>query len=319
MAKKVLIAPLNWGLGHASRCISIIYQHLHDGDEVVMGGDGESFVLLQKHFPSLPFVQLLPLNLAYSKHNSQIWAMCKALPKIILWAIKEHFLLQKIQQKEHFDLIISDNRFGLFHPTTCSIYITHQLHIPLPKKLHFLENLAQKIHYRVIQNYDECWVPDFENGNNLAGKLSHPSVLPKVVVKYMGPLSRFVRHQNSTPNTTFGVVCVLSGLEPQRTLLEKSLIEKWHHKPEKVLMVQGIYDVAKTPTEIDNITLMPNIEDALLASYLLGTKKIIARSGYSTIMDLFCQHVLEKAELIPTPGQPEQEYLYHHICHNREQ
>ena len=285
MAKKVLIAPLNWGLGHASRCISIIYQYLHDGDEVVIGGDGESFVLLQKHFPSLPFVQLVPLNLTYSKRNSQIWAMCKALPKIILWAIKEHF-----------DVIISDNRFGLFHPTTRSIYITHQLHIMLPKRLHFLENLAQKIHYRVIQKYDECWVPDFENGNNLAGKLSHPSLLPKVWVKYIGPLSRFVRHQKSTLNITYEVVCVLSGLEPQRTLLEKDLIEKWHHKPEKVLIVQGKYDVATTSTEIDNITL-----------------------GYSTIMDLFCLHVLEKADLIPTPGQPEQEYLYHHICHNREQ
>ena len=49
--KKILIAPLNWGLGHATRCIPIINALIEEGLEPILAGDGDSLKLLQKEFP----------------------------------------------------------------------------------------------------------------------------------------------------------------------------------------------------------------------------------------------------------------------------
>ena len=163
---KLLLAPLNWGLGHASRCVPLVQRFLNEGHEVVLGGDGESLTLLRKHFPQLRYVRLAPLTLRYGAGNSQVWAMIKALPKLILWAIKDHALLQALLREEHFDRIISDNRFGLFLSKRAtilqrSVYITHQLHILFPRGWRWLEPLAEWLHARIMRRFDEVWVPDY--------------------------------------------------------------------------------------------------------------------------------------------------------------
>ena len=126
---KVLIAPLNWGLGHASRCIPLIHQYLDQGNEVVLGGDGDTLVLLRQHFPSLRTIELASLDIRYSHTQSQIRAMWKALPKLARFAILDHHYLADLVMRESFDLIISDNRFGLFTRHVRCVYLTHQLHL----------------------------------------------------------------------------------------------------------------------------------------------------------------------------------------------
>ena len=312
---KILIAPLNWGLGHASRCVPLIHSLLDEGHEVVIGGDGMSFTLLRKHFPKLRYVYLAPLDLHYSRSGNQTWAMLKAIPRLLLWRNKDRLMLKAILQEEHFDQVISDNRPGLYNKQVECIYITHQLQIRLTKTWQWAEATASRIHARMYTRFNKVWIPDYEDINHsLAGELSHPSNLrlsrKMTAFQYIGPLSRFhspITHKPSPIN--YEVVAVLSGLEPQRTLLEQELIERYSGKEERVLIVQGLVNHPNTRIKRGNLTIVPSMADAELVPALLNARHIIARSGYSTIMDLETLGVLEKAELIPTPGQSEQEYL----------
>lgn len=321
---KILVAPLNWGLGHASRCVPLIHRLLDEGHEVVIGGDGMSFTLLRKHFPKLRYVYLAPLDLHYSRSGNQTWAMLKAIPQLLLWRNKDRLMLKAILQEEHFDQVISDNRPGLYNKQVECIYITHQLQIRLTKTWQWAEATASRIHARMYTRFNKVWIPDYEDINHsLAGELSHPSNLrlsrKKTEFQYIGPLSRFhspITHKPSPIN--YEVIAVLSGLEPQRTLLEQELIERYSGKEERVLIVQGLVNHPNTRIKRGNLTIVPSMADAELVPALLNARHIIARSGYSTIMDLEALGLLSVSnnkplpvhiELIPTPGQPEQEYI----------
>ncbi|MBR6492662.1 MAG: hypothetical protein IKT13_01875 [Paludibacteraceae bacterium] len=183
---KILVAPLNWGLGHASRCIPLIQRLLDEGNEVILGGDGESLTLLRKHFPKLRYAYLAPLNLKYSKGSRQVWAMLKAMPKLYFWALKDYTMLKALLREEPFDQVISDNRFGLYSVSERSersvlcqakpvcIYMTHQLHIMLPKGWKWAESIASRLHTRIYTRFNKVWVPDYEDPEkSLAGELSH--------------------------------------------------------------------------------------------------------------------------------------------------
>lgn len=323
---------MNWGLGHASRCIPLVRRLIREGHEVILGGDGESLTLLRKHFPKLRYTYLAPLNLRYSAGKSQVWAMLKALPKLFFWSLKDHAMLQAVLREEPIDYVLSDNRFGLYinRPTTnnhrpTTIYLTHQLHIMLPRPWRWLEPLVARLHARIYTRFNKVWVPDYEDADkSLAGELSHPKELKiknyELKNQYIGPLSRFEDYDRSQDNPiaqSYTVVAVLSGLEPHRTLLEKEIVARYLDTDEQVLIVQGLVNRPNTRFKRRNITLVPSITDAELVPALMNAKHIIARSGYSTIMDLHALGLLPsknetpnpQIELIPTPGQPEQEYL----------
>ena len=303
---KILVAPLNWGLGHASRCVPLVQRLLDEGHEVVLGGDGDSLTLLRKHFPQLRYTYLAPLNLRYSTGNRQVLAMLKALPKLILWSVNDHSMLRAILREEHFDQVISDNRFGFYNKQVECVYITHQLHIMLPRGWKWAEPLVSRLHACVYAHFNKVWVPDYkEYDQSLAGDLSHNDAN----VKYIGPLSRFQNIQINRINHNYSIVAVLSGLEPHRSFLERELVSRYAGTDENVLIVQGLMHRPNTCIKRGNITLVPYMSDAELVPALLGAKHIIARSGYSTIMDFYQLGVLHKSELIPTPGQPEQEYV----------
>jgi len=309
---KILVSPLNWGLGHASRCVPLVRRFIAEGHEVILGGDGESLTLLRRHFPKLRYVYLAPLTLRYSSGKRQVLAMLKSLPRLIAWSMKDHSILQAVLREEHIDQIVSDNRFGLYNQNAKCIYMTHQLHIMLPKCWKWLEGVAERLHARVYKRFDEVWIPDYEDLSlSLAGELSHPKTVHGTY-RYIGPLSRFERLKEHEKESGFAVVAVLSGLEPQRSMLESELLSRFAGKEKQVLIIQGRLNKPRTQIKRGNITLVPYMNDAELVSVLSGAKHIIARSGYSTIMDLHALGLLNDSttiELIPTPGQPEQEYL----------
>ena len=317
---KILVAPLNWGLGHASRCVPLVQRLLNEGHEVILGGDGESLTLLRKHFPKLRYTYLAPLNLRYSKGQRQVWAMIKAMPRLLKWAIQDHLMLKTLLREEHIDQVISDNRFGLYNKQTECVYVTHQLHIMLPNGWRWAEGIASRMHARIYARYNKVWVPDYEDPQqSLAGELSHSTfnIQHSTLIEYIGPLSRFKSSQNNLNNLSYDVVAVLSGLEPHRTLLENEIIARYQDSSEQVLNVQGLMHRPNTRIKRGNLTIVPYMGDNELVSVLLGANHIIARSGYSTIMDLEALGLMDKAELIPTPGQPEQEYLA--TLHNKMQ
>ena len=310
---RVLVAPLNWGLGHAARCVPLVNRFLAQGDEVVLGGDGESLVLLRKHFPTLQTIRFADLSLSYSAGKSQVGAMLRALPKIVCAAWKDHCLLGELLDRELFDLVVSDNRFGLVSRKTRCVYVTHQLHIRLPRRYRRLEPLAARLHGWIGRHYTEVWVPDYDEAErSLSGALGHTEKQRYATVRYIGPLSRFDGRENPMRPSRidrFEVVAVLSGLEPQRSMLEEEIVSRYSGKKERVLIVEGKPSKPMLQVTRGNICIVPYIDDAPLMDVLQKAKRIIARSGYSTIMDLATLELLDRAELIATPGQPEQEYL----------
>lgn len=316
----ILIAPLNWGLGHATRCATLIRRYLNEGHQVVIAGDGDSLTWLKREFPSLRSLTLPHLHLHYGRGKSQVCAMLRALPQLIRWAILDHVALRDILAIEHFDLVISDNRFG-FYPSSSfvrshaqairSVYITHQVHIRLPRSWRWLDDMATRAHAWVINRYDQLWIPDYAQYPSLAGELSHGFHPNRIAAKvsYIGPLSRFSPSEDNQPAMPPYTVAVLSGLEPQRTLLEQQLLERFRQSDELFVLVQGLVGKPNTVIHSGNITIHPWMNDCDLQATLSHATHIIARSGYTTIMDLTALGLMSRAEFYPTPGQPEQEYL----------
>ncbi len=304
---KVLIAPLDWGLGHATRCIPIIYELLHNKCEVIIAASGNIKYLLQLEFPQIKFVSLEGYNIRYSQNKKNFSkALLLQIPQIVKAIYKEHKTLAKIIEQNHINLIISDNRLGFYNKNITSIYITHQLTIKTGNK--FTEWLMQKIHYFFINKFDECWVPDNVGVNNLAGELSHPCKMPKTKVNYLGILSRFEKIEETTK---FDILILISGPEPQRTLFENIILKQLEDFAGTTLLIRGV----PNKTEENNFSIYKNskikiinhLNATALNKAIAQSKIIICRSGYTTLMDLV--KLQKRAILIATPGQTEQEYL----------
>ncbi len=302
--KKILVAPLNWGLGHATRCMPMIQAQLNAGAEVVIAADGAPLALLKSRFPQCQFIEWKGVSIHYS--GNMIFSMLIQVPKI-LWSIfKEHQQLNKIIEEHQIDMVISDNRFGLWNNKIHSVFITHQVNIISP----FAEKLLFKINKWFIEKYDECWVPDYEGVDNLSGILSHPKNeyykknFPKNL-KYIGPQSRFTKGKSSVERK-YEVVGIVSGPEPQRTLFFEQLKNDFEKVDGKTLLIGGKPDEKFSSSNTEH-EIVNHLNDEEFISALYSAKKVICRSGYSTIMDL---HVLGlKAEYVATKGQTEQEYL----------
>ena len=184
--KRILICPLDWGLGHATRCIPIIRLLLAKNAEIIVAADAGPLALLKQEFPQLTFIQLKGYNIQYPKSGSMKVKMLLSIPKIVNGIKEEHEALDKIIDKHKIDIVISDNRYGCWSKKIKSIFITHQLMIKAP----FGENVLHKKVLKYIDNYDECWVPDVADSVNLSGDLTHKYTIPKNTF-FVGALSRF--------------------------------------------------------------------------------------------------------------------------------
>jgi len=297
--KRIIVAPLYWGLGHATRCIPIINSLLVD-NTVAIASDGAALTLLQKEFPDLESFELPSYNIRYT-FDSMIANMIIQGPGGLTTIKKENKRANQIAQEWKADVLISDNRFGFRSDVTENIYITHQLNIPANNPV--ISNIASRIHQKVISKYDQCWVPDFKGGKNLAGKLSQVNI--KTPTTYLGPQSRL--YKENLP-IKYDFTAVLSGPEPQRTKLENIILEVFSAFPSiRLFLVRGTSERRNFDSINANIKVFDLLTSRDLNHVLNASSHIICRSGYTSIMDLI---KLEKsATLIPTPGQYEQEYL----------
>jgi uncharacterized protein (TIGR00661 family) len=306
MKKRILVAPLNWGIGHACRCIPIINSLLKQGFDVVIASDNEALILLQKEFPSLEYAELPSYNVTYSESRKTFKThLLKQLPKIRNVIKAEHKATQQIITDFKIDGIISDNRLGVYSKTIHSVFITHQLKV-LSGKTTWLSTF---FHHHFIKKFNECWIPDFKKSPNLSGILSHSSsVKVKKPIRFIGALSRFKLKKIASE---YDIMVLLSGPEPQRTLLEEKLLVALKNQTKSVLFIQGKIETQQKTERSKNITTINFLTSKELEIALNVSDLIICRSGYTSIMDLA---KLEKnAFFIPTPGQSEQEYLAKHM------
>jgi len=297
--KRILVAPLDWGLGHATRCIPIIRYLVEKNCDVIIGADKRPMELLKKEFPSLEFVVMSGYDISYPKNGSMVLKMATQIPKIIKGIKREHEQLKRIVAEKKIDAVISDNRFGLWSKNMPCVFITHQLMVKSP----FGEKWIHKLNADYISRYLECWIPDVKNG--LSGDLGSKFALPENA-KFIGVLSRF-DSQVTSEKKIRELLVILSGPEPQRTLFETIILKQLSSLQLKTLIVQGVTEKNKRKRISENVEIVSYLTSDELQKETLSSEIILSRPGYSSIMDLAV--LGKKAIFVPTPGQTEQEYL----------
>jgi predicted glycosyltransferase len=390
-----IIAPLDWGLGHTTRCIPIIRALQEKNFDVVIACNSNQKLILQSEFPKASFVNLPGYGLSYSRHRWQtILKLIFQLPNILIAIKRENLQFKRILDQFIPNVIISDNRYGVFSSSIRSVFLTHQVKI-ITGAGGLADLLAASATHKWIRRFTECWVPDFEGSFNLAGKLSHPERQPSFPLRYIGPLSRFeqcgledgnadhassaryapnahnagnadnggnpgnadnagssrnadnagnagntdnagngrnARHTDNAGNSRNAdnagnagdtdnagncrnarnagkdyILVILSGPEPQRTILESILLKQLAAIPGKAVVVRGLPNESNKPDSSRNITILSFADTKVLNGLICDAKVVISRCGYTSVMDLF--KLGKKAIFIPTPGQAEQEYL----------
>jgi len=299
--QRIVVAPLHWGLGHASRCVPIVEQLLAQGKDVCIASDGDALALLRAEFPHLPYYSLPSYHIRYS-YQSMLINMLLGAPAILKAIYSEQRAAARIASTWKADTIISDNRLGFRCKSTHNVYLTHQLQVLGNSQLQ--SKVATYGHRHYYSKFDECWVPDYHGKSSLAGQLSTGANV-SVPLTYLGPLSRMSGIKSTT--TSVDCLAILSGPEPQRTTLEKIVLGIAKQHVTKTICIvrgtKGAKPIATTPNVIVHDLLGTDALQALIAE----SAHIVCRAGYSSIMDLAT--LQRAATIIPTPGQTEQEYL----------
>ncbi len=375
----VLVSPLSWGFGHAGRMIPVALELKRRGCIVIFAADSSLLEIAGRELPGIRLLEIPGLRIRYSRRLPQYICIVLQLPRIIASGFREHRILKRLVRELNPSLIISDNRFGFYNRKVYSVYVTHQLRIPFPRFLRFLETPAAWLHRLIINRYDLCLVPDYPGGVNLSGRLSHGIRLPRNII-CMGPVSRFAgdndcevsasgaasgseisvsaglsgtsnppkhpdmegsaglsgtsnppKHPDMEGSAGLSGTCylpshpdkeesaglsgnpytclILSGPEPQRTLLLEKTADALR-ETEIVILSTGPapHGFAERYPSATFITAPAN---ETMRSIIAASSLVIARAGYTTVMELFMMG--RGAVIIPTPGQTEQEYLGKHL------
>ena len=304
-----LVCPLDWGIGHAARCVPVAGALQDQGWKVIVAADGRPYEFFRNEYPELEMMRFPGPEVRYPRGRGMVLAMASNIPRLLLGFRKEHEVLKKLVSETGAGLVISDNRYGCWHPDVKSVFMTHQLNIQLPSYMHCAAPVLRKINYSFIRNYDECWVPDVEDEGGLSGRLSHGLKLP-VNCHFIGPLTRFsasVPEPADLPCLAAEIFIMLSGPEPQRRILESLIIGQLKETSHTAIIAGGRTESKESSVIEGRIHLYSHLPSSLMKHYIENARYVICRSGYSTLMDLAA--LGKPAILIPTPGQTEQEYL----------
>ncbi len=300
MEKNILVAPLNWGLGHATRCIPIINALEENGFTPILASDGDALAILRKEFPHLQSLELPSYEIEYAKDGADFkWKMLKNMPTMMEAILEEKKTVKRWVKEYNLCGIISDNRLGVFSKKVYSVFVTHQLNVLTGNTTW----ISSKLHQHIIKKFDECWVPDYEDDPNLTGKLGHLKK-PLDHIKYIGPLSRL---EKKAAPMQYDLMVLLSGPEPQRSILELRLRDTIDEYQGNVIFICGKMALQQSKIQIENVTFYNFMTRDQIEQAFNESKMVLCRSGYTTIMDL--AKLNKKAFFIPTPGQYEQEYL----------
>ncbi len=308
--KNILICPLEWGLGHAGRMIPLAALLRDMGNRVIIGSGEEHLSFFKNELTGIFLLKFPGFRPRYSGFLPQYLIILLQLPVLIFHIIREHLRLKKIIAENDIDIVISDNRFGLWNRQVKTIYVTHMPRIPFPKVFAFLEFTGILLHRAIIKKYDFCFIPDLPGGNNISGRLSHGFKLPENV-RYTGILSRFSGRAGLSGEVKDQIAIILSGPEPQRSILKNKLTGIFNDRDKNIVILGGMPGEENRSVRSGKIVYHSHLATREMKELLTESKGIISRAGYSTIMELVSLNL--SALLIPTPGQTEQEYLAHHL------
>ncbi|NOQ71609.1 MAG: hypothetical protein GQ574_06395 [Crocinitomix sp.] len=294
--QKVLIAALDWGMGHTTRCVSVIRTLIKANNEVVFAGNEQQLNFIKIDFPGIKTETLQGYDIQLDSTKSTYLQMARQQKRIMKAIKKENSWLKKYVETNKVDYVISDNRYGFYHADIPSVIITHQLNLQVPT----FKMITNWIIKRLIEKYDCCWVPDDEK-RTLTGELSNAEI--KIPVHFIGLLNRFekieVQHK-------YDFLVILSGPEPERTNFLNDCKNKAADLGSNIAFVGA---------KVDQYDSFVNPTTAELSLLIAQSNCVYSRAGYTTIMEMVGLN--KKAILIPTKGQYEQEYLATYIQHSQ--
>lgn len=311
---KAIVCPLDWGLGHATRCVPLIRELQAQNFEVEIGCCETQKFFFQLELPDIVLHDAPSYRIRYPEFGWQMpfWLLAE-LPRLQRLIHEEQRWIESLAEQRKATHIISDNRFGCFSRSLPSIYITHQLRIALPGPFQFLEFLGERWHASHQAHFREVWIPDFPEYPGLAGKLSHQPP-HGTRTRFLGPLSRFSKDDaNHNAADPIDFLALLSGPEPMRTRFESLLCQALSEIPGEHVLVRGLPG-APPPAQLPGIRIYNHLPSSTLQSMIVNSRNIVCRPGYSTVMDLACLGA--HAIFVPTPGQTEQVYLGKELSHS---
>jgi hypothetical protein len=287
------------------------------GHNVIIASGEEHSALFRIELPGLTYINFSGFKPLYSSFLPQYLSMLLKIPSLLLHIVAEHSRLKRIIAGNNIDIVISDNRFGLWNKKITTVYVTHMPLIPFPALFRFLEPVGVFLHRAVIRRYTFCWIPDLPGEINLSGRLSHSVTLTRNT-RFIGILSRFsdstVLKAGSVRSAEHNTV-ILSGPEPQRGILKEKLLSILTNRDETTYIFEGKPLGGTKIAGSGNIRTCTHLPASEMAEIIKGSNSVISRSGYTTIMELVSLGV--QALLIPTPGQTEQEYLAAYLSKKR--
>ena len=290
---KILICPLNWGLGHATRCAPIIKKLSDLGHTITIAGDGNALEVLKREFPHLEYKELAPLDILYSKYF--FLGLILQSIKMIIWMQKDRTMLDQILKEISYDVIISDSRPAIFSSKIKSVFIINQPNPLIP--WYYGSMIIKLMLNRIYRKYHEIWIPDIKGINSLGGELINISKHKNI--KYIGWLSR-LKINNSLNEIPGKILAIISGPEPARSDFQQKL--------DLILPVELVTLIGGEVKKLEKSTRYISFLEPNDLSFQIETAEyIISRGGYSSLMDLAFSN--KKLILVPTPGQTEQEYL----------
>lgn len=308
-AKTILICPLDWGLGHAGRMAALAGRLGRTGNNVIIAASDSLKDFFSSELPGTDFISFPGFRPRYSRHLPQYLILFLQIPILFYHLVKEHIKLRSLIGKYKVDIVISDNRFGLWNKNIKSVYVTHQIRIPFPAFFRPFEFLGVLFHRCIINRYSLCLIPDLPGDVNLTGRLSHGIRLPENAM-FTGLLSRFSKNEipgSIVPGQRKYYTAILSGPEPQKSIFKESVIRLFTRREEDLVVLEGRPGRIRESRTEGRITEVGHLPASQMAGLIAGAEGVISRSGYSTIMELVS--LGRSALLVPTPGQTEQEYL----------
>jgi hypothetical protein len=294
-SKRILISPLNWGLGHVTRCLPLIHSFLNNKNDVFIACNKQHQAIFSQYFNQVHFIEHEDYPFKFRGNGKFTQDLGRQF-----FSLQRRLKKERIQTEEYvteyaIDYVISDHRYGFHSNNATSIFLTHQIHLPV-KWCWFL---VQHIHIRLIKKFDLVWIPDDEL-KNYAGKLSHHHTKLKCI--NIGVLSRFSLYENAHHEKKYSATIIASGPE---IYAKQFLAQQLSTPTHGVAIIASQKILSSLPMDGENAY---NAENWLECDkVILQSKKIISRSGYSTLMDLVQLNI--PFELHPTNGQAEQEYL----------
>ena len=300
-------------MGHAARMIPLASKLRELNNNVIIASGEEHLSLFRNELPGLTYINFTGFKTRYSRFFPQYLSLLFKIPALLYHIIVEHHKLRRIIAEYAVDIIISDNRFGLWNRKVITVYVTHMPLIPLPKYLKFIEPLGVYLHRQIIKKYSLCFIPDLPGNLNLSGRLSHGLKLPDNV-RYIGILSRFIdpeQPNDENPVKFHHNTVILSGPEPQREILKQKLVILLKDKEPITVMFEGKPGNRGEIARNENIIFYSHLPAYRMKGIITSSDSIITRAGYTTLMELVSLNCT--ALIIPTPGQTEQEYLAEYL------